>query len=181
MRVPSLCELMQSRVPRIIPDCKPFRKVRSYFLWCKRVAWLSVCCFTDFIVQVLSATFRATFRAHSSTLFMWILICASSTYIVCPLSDPVRWLCVIALLDDCVRWPCAVTLSDHPVWRCCMMDDPSRWPCVMTVGWICEMTVFDDPVRWPCLMTMCDRDGWPFAMTLCHDSLWWTCVMTLHE
>ena len=36
----SLC---RDRVPRIIPDCKHFRKVRSYFLWCRRV-----CCLSDF-------------------------------------------------------------------------------------------------------------------------------------
>ena len=33
----SLC---RNRVPRIIPDCKSYRKVRSYFLLCKRVACL---------------------------------------------------------------------------------------------------------------------------------------------
>ena len=111
----SLC---RDRVARTIPDRKGFRKVRSYLLWCKRVA-----CPTFVALQYLP-----TLRAYSLTLFIWILFCACifSYYV------PTLWPCAVILCDCsvwlnramavlCVQILCAdklhvITLYDKPVW-----------------------------------------------------------------
>ena len=100
MRVP-LWELMQRSSPTNNSWLQTFRKVRSYFLWCKRVAWLSVCCFIDFVVFVTALFDEWPFTVtlcHDCGMNMW---------------------------DDLVRWPCAVTLSNGHVWSSCMT------PCMM--------------------------------------------------
>ena len=84
----SLC---RDRVPRIIPDYKPFRKVRSYFLWCKRGAWLTV------LLDCLSACNYHC--AGGLTILDWL----------CWLTYHVAWL--IVLLD----WLCCT------VWLSCVM------------------------------------------------------------
>ena len=79
----------RDRVARTIPDRKGFRKVRSYLLWCKRVA-----CPT-----FVALPYLPTLCAHSLILLIWILFC------VCIFS------CYVSTL-----WPCAVTQCDCSVW-----------------------------------------------------------------
>ena len=113
--------------------------------------------------------------ADSSTLFVWIRICASSACIVCPFSDPVRWLYVIALLDDpvfgdklklCDGWPFAVTLCHD-----CMMnlwDDRVWWRCAVTLSddhvWSWWMPFCDDPISWLFMLDLCDNLAWVVAL-----------------
>ena len=113
MRVP-LWELMQRSSPTNNSWLQTFRKVRSYFLWCKRVA-LAVC-----------------------VLLHWrCCFCDGTVWWMTLHGDPVSWL-----WDEYVRWPCSMTLSvrwpylmamcDHPVWR------PVWW---MTLSLFCKLCI----------------------------------------
>ena len=173
-------------VPRIIPDCKGYRKVRSYFLWCKCVACLTLMLLSTVCVNSLGCLI---FSYYLPTL----CVCIHSR--LYPLCICVNSACVDPACLCCLCWPCwLVSLRPLSVSRRCLY---SLCLCALVCMWtrcVCDHYVFLPTlclcahsmslctlyVFVPTLMSLCPRCVFAHPLVSAHSGVNSACVVCAH-